>query len=55
MRAFIIGHCSSVIFSSFTVARCTVGSYSNRPHITGQDREFFANVTMVGGLINKVK
>jgi hypothetical protein len=26
----------------------------NRPHITGQGREFFAQVTMVGGLIDKV-
>lgn len=28
---------------------------SNRPHITGFTREFFAEVTMVGGLISKVK
>jgi hypothetical protein len=28
---------------------------ANRPHITGQGREFFANVTMVEGLISNVK
>ena len=28
---------------------------ANRPHITGQGREFFANVTMVDGLIKAVK
>lgn len=28
---------------------------ANRPHITGIGREFFANVTMVGGLIQSVK
>mgnify|MGYP001275967085 FL=1 len=28
---------------------------ANRPHITGQGREFFANVTMVDGLISNVK
>jgi hypothetical protein len=28
---------------------------ANRPHITGKGREFFANVTMVDGLINSVK
>lgn len=27
----------------------------NRPHITGHKREFFAEVTMKGGLIDKVK
>lgn len=27
---------------------------ANRPHITGQGREFFANVTMKDGLIHKV-
>lgn len=27
---------------------------ANRPHITGQGREFFAQVTMVKGLISKV-
>lgn len=27
---------------------------ANRPHITGQGREFFANVTMANGLIVKV-
>lgn len=27
----------------------------NRPHITGHKREFFANVTMEGGRIVKVK
>ena len=27
----------------------------NRPHITGHKREFFANVTMNNGLIEKVK
>jgi hypothetical protein len=27
----------------------------NRPHITGHKREFFANVTMRGGLIASVK
>jgi len=27
----------------------------NRPHITGHKREFFANVTMKDGLIEKVK
>jgi hypothetical protein len=26
----------------------------NRPHLTGYQREFFAEVTMVGGLISKV-
>lgn len=26
----------------------------NRPHLTGHKREFFANVTMKNGLINKV-
>tara|TARA_Y100001973_G_scaffold2047_1_gene3039 strand:+ start:1667 stop:1873 length:207 start_codon:yes stop_codon:yes gene_type:complete len=26
----------------------------NRPHITGHKREFFANVTMANGLIQKV-
>ena len=28
---------------------------ANRPHITGQGREFFAQVTMRNGLIHKVK
>jgi len=28
---------------------------ANRPHITGKGREFFAEVTMNGGLIAKVK
>ena len=28
---------------------------ANRPHITGMGREFFANVTMKGGLIAAVK
>jgi len=28
---------------------------ANRPHITGQGREFFANVTMENGLIKSVK
>ena len=28
---------------------------ANRPHITGQGREFFANVTMENGLIKGVK
>lgn len=28
---------------------------ANRPHITGQGREFFAEVTMRDGLISKVK
>lgn len=28
---------------------------ANRPHITGQGREFFANVTMKDGLIHSVK
>jgi len=28
---------------------------ANRPHITGQGREFFANVTMENGLIKAVK
>lgn len=28
---------------------------ANRPHITGKGREFFAEVTMSGGLISKVK
>jgi hypothetical protein len=28
---------------------------ANRPHITGQGREFFANVTMLDGLIFNVK
>tara|TARA_R110000822_G_C15275303_1_gene489615 strand:+ start:1016 stop:1297 length:282 start_codon:yes stop_codon:yes gene_type:complete len=28
---------------------------ANRPHITGQGREFFAEVTMKDGLIHKVK
>ena len=28
---------------------------ANRPHITGIGREFFANVTMKGGLIAAVK
>ena len=28
---------------------------ANRPHITGIGREFFANVTMQGGLIKSVK
>jgi hypothetical protein len=28
---------------------------ANRPHITGIGREFFASVTMVNGLIAKVK
>jgi len=27
---------------------------ANRPHITGQGREFFAEVTMKNGLIHKV-
>jgi len=27
---------------------------ANRPHITGQGREFFAQVTMKNGLIHKV-
>jgi len=27
---------------------------ANRPHITGMGREFFANVTMKDGLIQKV-
>ena len=27
---------------------------ANRPHITGQGREFFATVTMLDGLITKV-
>ena len=28
---------------------------ANRPHITGLGKEFFANVTMANGLIEKVK
>lgn len=28
---------------------------ANRPHITGQGREFFAQVTMENGLIKSVK
>jgi hypothetical protein len=28
---------------------------ANRPHITGQGREFFAQVTMEDGLIKEVK
>ena len=28
---------------------------ANRPHITGKGREFFANVTMLNGLIKAVK
>jgi hypothetical protein len=28
---------------------------ANRPHITGLGREFFANVTLVNGIITKVK
>lgn len=28
---------------------------ANRPHITGQGREFFATVTMKDGLIDKVE
>lgn len=28
---------------------------ANRPHITGQGREFFAQVTMQDGLISKVQ
>lgn len=28
---------------------------ANRPHITGKGREFFANVTMLDGLIKAVK
>lgn len=28
---------------------------ANRPHITGQGREFFANVTMENGIIKGVK
>jgi len=28
---------------------------ANRPHITGQGREFYANVTMENGLIKGVK
>ena len=28
---------------------------ANRPHITGQGREFFAQVTMADGLISAVK
>ena len=28
---------------------------ANRPHITGQGREFFAQVTMKDGLISKVQ
>lgn len=28
---------------------------ANRPHITGLGKEFFANVTMTNGLIEKVK
>ena len=28
---------------------------ANRPHITGQGREFFGNVTMENGLIKGVK
>lgn len=28
---------------------------ANRPHITGQGREFFAKVTMAKGLITKVE
>ena len=28
---------------------------ANRPHITGQGREFFAQVTMTSGLISAVK
>lgn len=27
----------------------------NRPHLTGYKREFFANVTLVDGLITKVE
>jgi hypothetical protein len=27
---------------------------ANRPHITGQGREFFAQVVMVDGLVSKV-
>lgn len=27
----------------------------NRPHLTGYKREFFANVTLVNGLITKVE
>ena len=28
---------------------------TNRPHITGKGREFFANVTMENGIIKNVK
>ena len=28
---------------------------ANRPSVTGHKREFFANVTMKGGLIDKVR
>lgn len=28
---------------------------ANRPHITGKGREFFANVTMCNGLIERVE
>ena len=28
---------------------------ANRPHLTGLGKEFFANVTMTNGLIEKVK
>jgi hypothetical protein len=28
---------------------------ANRPHITGQGREFFAQVTMTNGVISSVK
>jgi hypothetical protein len=42
------------IFGAEYVADGTIVG-ANRPHLTGQGREFFAEVTMRDGLIAKVK
>ena len=43
----------SVIGHSYSDNGVVYGS--NRPHITGYKREFFARITMAGGLIQKVE
>ena len=53
-----IGQPLDYIETSMFGAEYVADSYmvgANRPHITGKGREFFAEVTMSGGLIAKVK
>ena len=44
---------TSIFGAEYVADGTLVGA--NRPHLTGQGREFFAEVTMQDGLIAKVK